>query len=858
MKIGSGRLKWSKLPTPPDAPSTSPSNNGGGASPTTGKVGSASSKSSPHLVAVESSQYGLGSSSSVNNSPTLASISASQSKSSSSLLQKQKWVSGGTLEGGSEDIYELLAEQKLTDEYIWGGHPQLFPILFQYKDKIQQNSQVTGHVLSIVLPDMSEFGDVKKRTYKIGKKLTVQQTVNLICKKQQVKEPRRFWLSTLMGCILNDDLLLSYYGFGTFFDSWELKLIPKEIYTSHIQTDLPLDNFGEYIIDFDLPPLKQFGGLKKKRIKVDSTSTITQIIESICNKYKIEDSNRFSIITNEEFPVVLNNQSTLSHYGLGTLFNSWELNIVFTEFIPPYSLKSQTIPTYGGFYVGKVSHTQTKAAIIDIENKLQTSLKLNEEMVANIKQMANDIKEKDKEIKDKEQQHFTVMNHIEERLTKLKQSVTVERENHNKLILELKEEKDGLVDQIQSLKNQIEEINTTLFKERSSNAESTIQFNFQIANLEKDIESLSEKNTEFESNLADAEQRFEKLSLERNEQEIQHREQIYQKEKERIEMKSFYESNIQKINHEYQEKIGKIIQEHEQQEKEQEEISNRIYDSISSIDNSSSSAAIVGIESIKITSLEDDLVHSNFEREELLLNVKRLNQEIADRDVIIKTVYPKKIQTLENNSKKLEAKLAQVEKENLLDKQTIAIQSLEIQELKRQIENLKTQKQELFTTNETNLSLYKEEEKKTKKLLYDQATLKNELEAERINRENLNKTIVDLESAKMALEISFKQREAQLLEEIEELKKPKPPPLPTFTVKNLAKSPTNDDGISSEINAAKSSLKPVQYVPPPPREHTIATVADILFVSMQKRFQSIQGGDIEDLDDDDDDFNDFD
>lgn len=47
-------------------------------------------------------------------------------------------------------------------------------------------------------------------------------------------------------------------------------------------------------------------------------------------------------------------------------------------------------------------------------------------------------------------------------------------------------------------------------------------------------------------------------------------------------------------------------------------------------------------------------------------------------------------------------------------------------------------------------------------------------------------------------------------------------------------------------------LKPVPNLPPPPREHTIATVADLLFVSMQKRFQSIQGPDIEDLDDDED------
>ncbi|KYQ88843.1 hypothetical protein DLAC_10645 [Tieghemostelium lacteum] len=839
MKIGSGRLRLSKLPEAPPSPELTGNNNTN--TPTNSST--TTSKSSPHLVysdthpitsSSSTSSDNLKSNNNNNNSnaqnqqqqqqqPTK--IMASQSKSSGALLtpSKHKWgaeftSSGINGSGGANDIYKLLAEQKLSDEDIWEGHPSLFPILHQFKDVFQQKEG--GNVLSVILPDHSDFIGVKKRTYKIGKKLTVAQAVNLICKKQNVREPRRFWLSTIVGCVLNDDLLLTNYGFGTFFDSWELKLIFKSVYLDKIITDPVLDQHpGDFIIDFQLPPLSQFNGLKKKRIKVDSLMPINQIIESIWKKYKIQEpSEKFSIITTEEFPLVLNAMATLSHYGQASTFQSLELSIIYTEFIPPYSLRSEFVPSYGSFQVGKVDASQSKAVVVDLENKLHQSMHLNDEMVANIKKLIQDIKDKEQEIKDKEQQHLHAMNLIEERVTILKNDVQLEKENYQNQINQLTIEKQQLHNQIESLKLELEELNDRLYKEKTAHTEQEMELNYKISQQKENIENLEEKLTESVLSQQDTQERLDQITVLKDEEA------------------SRYIEQIGKLKFQYHD----LVEKHKQQEQEQEEISNRMFSEATSTTSTNTEIDLSSI--------------SGIEQEQLLLNFKKLTQDLADRDVLIKTVYPKKIQSLESSNKRLDGKIQDLEKENHQSSQTIAIQSLEIKELRRQLDQLKNTNKELSTNLESTTTNLKEEEKKNRKLMYEIATLNNELEHERLQREDLNKTIVDLEATKMAVEISAKQRETILLAEIEELKKPKPPPMPTYEIKNLRSPDTDADGkeFSADLLGARSSLKkPPPLVKYEPKEHAIHTVADILFVSMQKRFKSIQDDDqIEDLDDD--------
>ncbi|KAN0003979.1 hypothetical protein ACTFIZ_010139 [Dictyostelium cf. discoideum] len=885
MKIGGTRFKFlSKLPDAPPSPSgsntTSPTcspNTSTSSLPISPKTTNnnnnnnnnnenkqKSSKSSINLVYSEnqptlnreistlmesspsSSSTSSSASSSTVSSPTNSSIKiiASQSKSSSSLLKKQKWESDTP-----EDIYQLLAEQKLTEQMIWCGHPDLFPIIHQYSDILNAKENPNGsNILSINLPvSNGEFGDVKKKSYKIAKKLTVAQTINLICKKQNVKEPRKYWLSTLYGCILNDEMLLSSYGFGTFFDSWELSLVLKQVFTDKIQTDIPLDScYGEFVVDFLLPPLKQFGGLKKKRIKVDSNLSISQILKQICTKYKIEGSERFSIITTEEFPLILNENSTLGHYGLGNKFQTLELSIVFTELIPPYSLKNNNVPTFGAFQVGSVDPVQSKAVIIDLENKLQDHLKLGEEMVLQIKNLASHLKDKEREIKDKEAQHFTIMNHIEEKLTKIRQNVTTEREAHLKQISDMKLEKESLQDSIKQLKKQLEDLNSLLYQERAINTESTIANNFKISTLEQDIQQLNDQNNDLSITLKDTENQLE-LTIIQKQQESQ------QQENEKFDLIQKYELIIKNLQRENEDKIKSILEKHQeeynQQEKEQQEITDRLFNSLENNNNNNNKFNELIISSSSSNNNNLDIGFSSIEREQLLSSIQRLTRDINDRDVVIKQVYPKKIQNLESNIKKLEEKLKESENINQQSKQTIALKSLEITELNRQIYSLSKNNSDIQSSLDHTNELLKKEETKSRNLSQDLSNLKNQCDSQLLLIEQKSQTIQQMEIARIELEAKFKERETYLLFEIEELKKPKPPPLPTYKV-NTPKSP--DTAKHGDITDVKKLLKPVPNLPPPPREHTIATVADLLFVSMQKRFQSIQGPDIEDLDDDED------
>ncbi|KAN0025589.1 hypothetical protein ACTFIU_002028 [Dictyostelium citrinum] len=798
------------------------------------------------VVSPPSSSSSSSASSSTVSSPTNSSIKiiASQSKSSSSLLKKQKWESDTP-----EDIYQLLAEQKLTEQMIWCGHPDLFPIIHQYSEILNAKENPNGsNILSINLPiSNGEFGDVKKKSYKIAKKLTVAQTINLICKKQNVKEPRKYWLSTLYGCILNDEMLLSSYGFGTFFDSWELSLVLKQVFTDKIQTDIPLDSYGEFVVDFLLPPLKQFGGLKKKRIKVDSNLSISQILKQICTKYKIEGSERFSIITTEEFPLILNENSTLGHYGLGNKFQTLELSIVFTELIPPYSLKNNNVPTFGAFQVGSVDPVQSKAVIIDLENKLQDHLKLGEEMVLQIKNLASDLKDKEREIKDKEAQHFTIMNHIEEKLTKIRQNVTTEREIHIKQIADMKLEKESLQDSIKQLKQQLEDLNSLLYQERAINTEATIANNFKISTLEQDIQQLKDQNNDLSSTLKDTETELDFIR-------IQKQDEYQQQEKEKFDLIQKYELIIKNLQRENEEKIKSILEKHQeeynQQEKEQQEITNRLFNNLDDNNSNNNNNETNKLnEIISNSSNSFDIGISSIEREQLLSSIQRLTRDINDRDVVIKQVYPKKIQNLESNIKKLEEKLKESETINQQSKQTIALKSLEINELNRQIYSLSKNNSDIQSVLDHTNDLLKKEETKSRNLSQDLSNLKNQCDSQLLVIEQKSQTIQQMDTARIELEAKFKERETYLLLEIEELKKPKPPPLPTYKV-NTPKSP--DTTKHGDITDVKKLLKPVPNLPPPPREHTIATVADLLFVSMQKRFQSIQGPDIEDLDDDED------
>lgn len=53
---------------------------------------------------------------------------------------------------------------------------------------------------------------------------------------------------------------------------------------------------------FNLPPLKEFGGLNKKVMKISPNLTLQEVVETICSKYKVANPERYATICDQTFP----------------------------------------------------------------------------------------------------------------------------------------------------------------------------------------------------------------------------------------------------------------------------------------------------------------------------------------------------------------------------------------------------------------------------------------------------------------------------------------------------------------------------------------------------------------------------
>ncbi|GAM18707.1 hypothetical protein SAMD00019534_018820 [Acytostelium subglobosum LB1] len=823
----------------------------------------------------------------------------------------------------AKDIYQLIAEQKLTDNDIWGGHPDLFPILFQFGHHFQSmaDGDASAHVLSINLPaSLSSCGDMRMRSYKISKKLTVAQTVNLVCRKEHIKDPRQFYLVTLMGCVLDNELLLSTYGFGTFFSSWELCLISRDAYlgldsASSSSSDHPIsgDNSGgEHIIDFKLPPLKQLQGLKKKRLKVDSTLTIGQFIDNICNKYKISDPERFSIITSEEYPLLMHRDATLAHYGLGSKMATMELSLVFNEFVPPYSLRNNQVPAFGHVTAGKPNTRQLRDTVVDLENRLHDSLALNESMVAKIKEVAVDAQRAAQDAAQREEslhrkiehmdvEHNTLIQRIVDQVTLVKQNFQQDKESFQRTIDEmqlertqLQQDKDGLIGDKARLEQDIDALNVKSYQERSSHTETVMKLNDTIDGLNDEVQSLNasigervQEREELTRALSANESILERVRAESQTEERRLRDMMESMEREKAEQKAAYERMMSEAQQKYERTIGEAQQKYErmvgdvyqklemQKQNEEQRMMEITHTFKQEIDALAAKAAAPpppppapepAPPVVVVAAPAPDMFASSMERDNLMSTIKKLTDELKDREESIKTIYPRKVEALEQTIKRLEAKMAESDKESKQNKQQVALKSLDIDELKRQLEQLKftskEQQQQTKTQLDQTTATLREEEKKLSKAQNDVSTLRGELEAERYKCDQTNKSLNDTRQAKLELEKVSRAREQALLLEIEELKKPKPPPLPSFKTATPRKNrvtDADDPSISAEtLSETRGTLKSVAHLPSPPREHGISTIADLLYVSMQKRFNAMNQVDVVVLDDyeDDDDSND--
>ncbi|EFA84976.1 hypothetical protein PPL_01970 [Heterostelium album PN500] len=649
-------------------------------------------------------------------------------------------------------LFRLLAEHKLSERDIWEGEPQLFSILYQFKDQLGK-TESPPNIITFHMPTIAEFGDTKKKSYKINKKFTVSQTIALICKKQQIPDPKRFWIGSLQGFIMSDNEPLSTYGLGSLFESWELRLIYKQdILSKSPLKNEPLESLGtEFIVVFELPPLEEFNGLKKHVVKVDSNQTIKSAIGNICKKYKVEGSERFSVMTIDENPLVefvLFSGACFKHYGLGYKFKKWDLKIVFTDLIAPYVHRHTVIPMHGWAQVspGQLDPFTARAIINDLEEKCS-------EFQSEIRRLTKDV-EGGNELA---QEQAAEIERLREEIARLQRVMQEEREatlaqneDYEARITAANAEIETMAGQLRSMKARLDDTGAQLSTAKISNDDLTSTLHLCQADKSK-LENYVE---ELNASIADYQQRLERQRVQSVDTENHLTQMIATLEREKLAIKEDARASLERFT---TEKVSS------------EEAAKHLHAS----------------QAMLVTQLQDDLVTSQREREMMALQVQKATLERQEA-VQLAERAEKKAEEMSKTAKHVERQFGDLERERDVLRQQVQIKLDEIADLNKDLEwsrETMADMERRLTSMSGEAKMYKDikdkESARFKQSSQEETKTKNDLDAERKRNidatAKFNKKIHELQTAQkhqeaayQNAESAFKKRENELRSQAED------------------------------------------------------------------------------------------
>ncbi|EGG24076.1 hypothetical protein DFA_06214 [Cavenderia fasciculata] len=767
-------------------------------------------------------------------------------------------------------LFRLLAEQKLSEKEIWEGQPSLFAILYQFKEQLSK-TESPPNIVTFHLPQLPEFGDVKKKSYKLNKKFTIAQTISLICKKQQIPDPKRFWVGSLQGFIMNDNEHLYTYGLGSLFESWELRLILKEDILSKSPLKYePIESIGtEFIVVFELPPLEEFNGLKKHVVKVDANHTIKQGIQNIMKKYRVEGHDRFSVMTIDENPLVefvLFSGACFKHYGLGYKFKKWDLKIVFTDLIAPYVHRHTVIPMHGWAQVspGQLDPFTARAIINDLEEKCS-------EFQAQIRRLNKDVGEGN----DLSQQQQAEIERLREEIRKLQRTLEEERENtqeqntiYESKLLASNAEIETLNSQLRGIKARLDETTQQLQQARISNDD--LSSTLHLCQAEK--EDLHQQHSEALAEIATLQSKLLQLRQASESTEIQLSSMIATLEKEKVAIKDEARLMIERIT---TEKVS------------QEEVVTQLQAS----------------QALLVTQLQDDISSMNREREMMALSVQKATFEKQDAVAQAEKAVLK-MEELQKSAKKVERQFGDLERERDVLRQQVQIKLDEIADLQKDLEWSREtmadmERRLVNATGEA--KMYKDikdkEAERFKKSTQEEKATKQDLDQEKqkslASTARYQKQMSDTESQRKTAEAAynnavtqFKKREELLTTQLEDYKRQyeelrqqitsghAPTSAPELTpyagqksgsfisarprkpanaaaAEDIPNSPVSISSPDTNNNGSSGDSTTLESKPADTRDVTV--VADGLYQSLQSRFRNMSRQEVEELEESDND-----
>jgi hypothetical protein len=128
-----------------------------------------------------------------------------------------------------KEITVVLEAAGIGENDVWEGSIEVFPIVKHYAALIEAASTTHSEtIVNFLFPKQPEFKGISGKTYKIDRRWTISQILNMICKKLEISTPKKYNVTTLRGFTFNENDDLGSYGLGSLLPSWQLKVVKQQ------------------------------------------------------------------------------------------------------------------------------------------------------------------------------------------------------------------------------------------------------------------------------------------------------------------------------------------------------------------------------------------------------------------------------------------------------------------------------------------------------------------------------------------------------------------------------------------------------------------------------------------------------
>lgn len=636
-------------------------------------------------------------------------------------------------------VSKYLASLGITELDVWNATPKAVDAYKSMKDKLNTLFFDDNNFISVGFEACEELKHIELQQtppLKVDKDRPIYQVIALVCKKYNIESPKNFSFKSPGGSILDNELPLSTYGFGSILKEWKLTLCKS------LQSTTRQVKAKTCVVIFLFPRISYFKGLEKRAQKIQNVTPVGQIIQILCKKYEIPDPENYALTTKDGFE--FSNKESLGYYGLGTKFDF--MTVLFVprnKEIKPRHISQEFAWTQVS---EEITIDDSRRIFLDMDQIIVAARDENSKLTDDNRRLRLELNTTKKEKAELEKEKTAIEANFENLRKQAKQLVdtyTKLKEHEAGLI----QEKGELSEQINDLRNKNFQCIEVIKKLKKIIDDKDSELTAQKFEYENEIMNLEQKNVTLENYLNDENRK----NLELVSKQIMLQDDIdrlnVKVESQRIELTQLQDKLSQKTQkeNELQSELSKLnkditfMQFNEKQNKELIENLKREKESLNEkIKEITSEKQSLQSQLLDLKQKSD--IEINGHKETIAGLEKKLEQQIEDNKSVVNS-FEEQIRGLKKSLETTASSQSGLQQENTTLKEQVIELKSELESIKREIKNDANQVKSLTEENEAlrnKLQTIQKDNSENSQLIN---TMKANYENEKAEKEKLKATL---------------------------------------------------------------------------------------------------------------------